>query len=149
MYPLHHTFGSSATITPHANPLIARTFDLLKIFWIWPTLHQLDPYKHKFLSTFLSLVDLGSFIDSRTLVDHLSRTTLVQQYRPLPFMRNAKDGYVIAELVEFLHGEKYEGIHAGALFAQYVITGSIAQVRYSNPTDLYIDTFSATRFRLN
>jgi hypothetical protein len=62
-------------------------------------------------------VDLGSFIDSRALVDHLSRTSLVQHYRPPPFIRNTKGGYVIAELVEFLHGEKYEGIHAGALFA--------------------------------
>jgi hypothetical protein len=94
-------------------------------------LHHMDPYKQRFLSTFLSLVDLGSFIDSRALVDYLSRTTLVQQYRPQSFMRNTKDGYVIAELVEFLHGEKFEGIHAGGLFAQYVITGSIVQVRYS------------------
>ena len=94
-------------------------------------LDQLDPYKHKFLSNFLSLVDLGSFTDSRALVNHLNRAPLVQQYRPPSYMRDTKDAYVIAELVEFLHGEKFEGIHAGALFAQYVITDSIVQVRYS------------------
>jgi hypothetical protein len=81
-------------------------------------LNDLDPYKHRFLSTFMTLVDLGSFIDSRALVDHISRIPVVQQYRPPPLMRNTRDGYVIFELVKFLHGEEYGSIHAGALFIQ-------------------------------
>jgi hypothetical protein len=59
-------------------------------------LNDLDPYKHRFLSTFMTLVDLGSFIDSRALVDHISRIPVVK----------------------FLHGEEYGSIHAGALFIQ-------------------------------
>jgi hypothetical protein len=83
-------------------------------------LNDLDPYKHphRFLSTFMTLVDLGSFIDSRALVDHISRTPSVRLYRPPWLMRNTRDSYVIFELVKFLHGEKYESIHAGAFFIQ-------------------------------
>ncbi len=83
-------------------------------------LNDLDPYKppHRSLSTFMTLVDLGSFIDSRALVDHINRTPVVQRYRPPWLMRNSRDSYVIFGLVEFLHGEKYESIHAGAFFIQ-------------------------------
>jgi hypothetical protein len=63
-------------------------------------------------------VDLGSIIDSKSLVDHITRTPLGQQYRPPWLMRNTRDSYVIFELVEFLHGEKYGSIHAGACFIQ-------------------------------
>ena len=86
-------------------------------------LYQLDPYKseQKFLSTFLSLVDLGSFIDSRALANHVGRTPVVQKHRPPSFMREMDAGYVIADLVKFLRGTEYGSIHAGMMFAQYVV----------------------------
>jgi hypothetical protein len=84
-------------------------------------LNDLDPYHHhphRFLSTFMTLVDFGSFIDSRALVDHISRTRLVQLYRPPWLMRNTRNSYVIFELVKFLRGEEHGSIHAGAFFIQ-------------------------------
>ena len=86
-------------------------------------LNQLDPYKNeqRFLSTLLSLVDLGSFIDNKTLADHVGRTRIVQQYRPPLFMREMNAGYVIADLVRFLQGTEICSIHAGVMFAQYVV----------------------------
>src|ERR1700733_3106468 len=88
-------------------------------------LQQLDPYKNeqRFLSTFFSLVDLGSFIDNIALADHVGRTPVVQQYRPPLFMRemNAGARYVIAELVQFFQGTELWSIHAGVMFAQYVV----------------------------
>jgi len=87
-------------------------------------LQQLDPYnlknEQRFLSTFLTLVDLGSLIDNRALVDYVGRTPIVQQYRPPLFMREMNAGYVIAELVKFLEGTERWSIHAGVMFAQYV-----------------------------
>ena len=121
--PAHPAFGSSANIVLHTKRT-ARAFDSLKTYWIWPTLHELDPCKHeqRFLSTFLSLVDLGSSIDNRALADHVGRTPVVQQYRPPSFMREMNRGYVIAGLVEFLQGTEVWSIHAGVVFAQYVVT---------------------------
>lgn len=100
---------------------------MLKTFWIWPMLSDQDPFKTRphFLSPFLSLVDLGSFIDGRALVDHVSRTNSLRK-GPTWFMRNEGDKpmYVIAELVAFLHGKEYSSIHAGVMFTQYVVVVS-------------------------
>lgn len=92
----------------------------MKTYWIWPRLRDMDPSK-RFLSKFLSLVDLGSFIDSKALADHVTRTPLVQLHRPSLFMRAPQGRYAVAELVEFLHGTEYWSIHAGAMFTQYVV----------------------------
>ncbi len=102
-------------------------------------LHDLDPYKyeHRFLSNFLSLVDLGSLVDSRALAEHVGRTPVVQQYRPPSFMRGI--GYVIAELVKFLQGTEYGSIHAGMMFARYVVTAFMVQF----PTSRNTTTFSS------
>lgn len=120
--PTHPAFGSSANIVLHTKHN-SRTFYSLITYWIWPMLYQLDPYKseQKFLSTFLSLVDLGSFIDSRALANHVGRTPVVQKHRPPSFMREMDAGYVIADLVKFLRGTEYGSIHAGMMFAQYVV----------------------------
>lgn len=120
MNPIHPAFGSSTNIALHANRLTSQTFDSMKTYWIWPRLRDLDPSK-RFLSGFLSLVDLGSFIDSKALADHVTRTALVQIHRPSLFMRAPQGGYVIAELVTFLHGTGYWSICAGAMFTQYVV----------------------------
>ena len=119
--PTHPAFGSSANIVLHTIQT-SRIFDSLKTFWIWPMLQQLDPYKNeqRFLSTFLTLVDLGSFIDNRALADHVGRTPIVQQYRPPSFMHE-NVGYVITGLVKFLQGTEHWSIHAGVIFAQYVV----------------------------
>ena len=123
--PTHPAFGSSMNIMRHASRT-SKIFDSLKTFWIWPMLHQLDSSK-RFLSRLLSLVDLGSFIDSRALANHVIRIPLVQLHRPALFMRDAKDGYVIAELVKFLHGTERGSIHAGAMFTQYVVVAFTTQ----------------------
>lgn len=81
-------------------------------------LYNLDPNRHKFLTTFLSLVDLGAFIDSRALVDHVNRTRLVRQYRAPQFIRDTPRRYVIPELIAFLQGREYWSINAGAMFVQ-------------------------------
>ena len=120
--PAHLAFGSSANIVLHTRQ-VSKTFDLLTTYWIWPKLYQLEPYKYeqRFLSTFLSLVDLGSFIDNRTLVDHAGRTPVVQLYRPPSFMCKMNEGYVIMELFEFLQGTENCGIHSGLMFARGVV----------------------------
>jgi hypothetical protein len=108
-------------IARHANRQTSRTFDLLKTYWIWPMLYNLDPNRHKFLTTFLTLMDLGSFIDNRALVDYVNRTRLVQQkYPPLRFIRDKTGAYVTTELIRFLHGREHQSINAGAMFIQYV-----------------------------
>lgn len=120
MNPIHLLFGSPTNVELHANRLTSRTFDLLKTHWIWPNLYHLEPYNTRFLSTFLRLADLGSFIDNKALVDHVHRTSLVQKYRPPFLMREERDGYVILELLEFLRGGEKSSIHAGAAFIQCV-----------------------------
>jgi hypothetical protein len=122
--PAHPAFGSSANIVLHTRQA-SKTFDSLKTYSIWPMLQDLNPFKveQRFLSTFLSLVDLGSFIDNRALADHVGRTPVVQRHRPPSFMRetNASGRYVIAELVDFWQGTKNWSIHAGMMFAQCVV----------------------------
>jgi hypothetical protein len=149
MNPAHPAFGSSANIVFHTRRT-SRTFDSLKTYSIWPMLHQLDPYKNeqRFLSTFLSLVDLGSFIDNRALADHVGRTRIVQQYRPPSFMREMNTGYVIAGLVEFLQGTEVWSIHAGVMFAQYVVAVFMIQFSTLRNTTRFLDTFSLEEFRL-
>jgi hypothetical protein len=148
MNPAHPAFGSSTNIALHANRLISRTFDLLKTYWIWPRLRDLDSSR-QFLSRFLSLVDLGSFIDSKALADHVTRTPLIQLHRPSLFMRETRGGYVIAELVKFLHGTGYGSIHAGAMFTQYVIATFIAQILTSRIPHVFLATFSLKKYQLN
>ena len=122
MNPAHPAFGSSANITLHAGQHTSRAFDSLKTFWIWPRLYALDPsLPAQFLSRFLSLVDLGSFIDDRALADYITRILLVGRDRPSAFTRESKGGYVIAELVTFLRGAESGSIHAGAMFTQYAV----------------------------
>jgi hypothetical protein len=147
--PAHPAFGSSANIVLHARQT-SRTFDTLKTYWIWPKLHRLDPYKNeqKFLSTFLSLVDLGSFIDNRALADYVGRTPVVQQYRPPSFMREMNAVYVIAELVIFLQGTEVWSIHAGVMFAQYVVAAFMIQFPTLRSTTRFLVTFSLGKFRL-
>ncbi|KAH9005752.1 hypothetical protein EDB86DRAFT_2795497 [Lactarius hatsudake] len=125
MNPIHLSFGSPTNIELHATRLTSRTFDLLKTHWIWPNLKNLEPYNSRFLSSLLRLVDLGSFIDNKTLVDHVNRTTLVQQYRPPFLMRGERGGYVILELLGFLRADEYGSIHAGAAFMQYILNKKI------------------------
>jgi hypothetical protein len=127
MTPVHPAFGSSTNITHHANGLISQKFDSLKTYWIWPGLQVLDLSK-PFLSRFLSLVDLGSFIESRALADYVTRIPLVQLHDPPSSFMREKGGYVIAELVKFLHGTERGSIHAGVMFAQYVIAVIIIRV---------------------
>lgn len=83
-------------------------------------LQDLDPSGHKFLSTFLRLVDLGSFIDDKALVEHVNRTRSVQGYPPPQFIRDTSTTgkTVITELIEFLHGNEACSIDAGAMFIQ-------------------------------
>jgi hypothetical protein len=83
-------------------------------------LHDLDPSRPKFLSTFLRLVDLGSFIDNKALIDHVNRTRSVQKYPPPRFIRdtNTTGGTVITELIAFLHGNEAWSVDAGAMFVQ-------------------------------
>jgi hypothetical protein len=133
MNPVHPAFGSSTNITLHANPHTSQIFDSLKTYWIWPGLRDLDLSK-QFLSRFLSLVDLGSFIDSKALADHVTRTPPVQLYRPSLFMRERMGGYAIAELVKFLRGTEYGSIHAGTMFTQYVVPVFIAPFLTSRNT---------------
>ena len=130
MNPAHPAFGSLANITLHANRHTSQTFDSLKTFWIWPRLYDLDPtIPRQFLSRFLSLMDLGSFIDSKALADYVTRIPLIRPDRPSAFMRESKGeskgGYVIAELVTFLRGTESESIHAGAMFTQYAVAAFI------------------------
>ena len=73
------------------------------------------------LSTFLRLVDLGSFLDSTALVDHVHRTCLARRHPPPQIMLDAKHGYVIPRMVAFLHGKEYRSINAGALFTKCVV----------------------------
>ena len=105
----------------HANPLVLRAFDLLKAYWIWPNLYDLEPYSARFLSSLLRLVDLGSFIDNKALVAHVERSSLIQQYRPPFLMRGERDGYIILELLGFLRADENSSIHAGAAFIKYVL----------------------------
>jgi len=130
MNPIHLSFGSPTNIELHADRLTSRTFDLLKTHWIWPNLYNLDPYNPRFLSSLLRLVDLGSFIDNKALVDHVERTSLVQQYRPPFYMRGERGGYVILELLGFLRADENGSIHAGAAFIKYVLHQS--RISYSN-----------------
>ncbi|KAH9992492.1 hypothetical protein BJV74DRAFT_397873 [Russula compacta] len=127
--PAHHTFGSFTNVKLHADRQTSRTFDMLKTFWIWPMLSDQDPFKNRsrFLSSFLSLVDLGSFIDGRALLDHVSRTYLLQKCRPPWFMRNEKDAprYAIDELVAFFDGKVYGSIHAGVMFTRHILNNKI------------------------
>ncbi|KAH9005748.1 hypothetical protein EDB86DRAFT_2875623 [Lactarius hatsudake] len=120
MNPIHLPFGSLMNIDLHANQLTSRTFDLLKTHWIWPNLYSLQPNNPRFLSSLLRLVDLGSFIDNKALVNHLHRTRLVQQDRPSFLMRRERDGYVVLALLAFLRADEYDSIHAGAAFIQKI-----------------------------
>ena len=109
------------TVTPNVNPQMTRSFDLLKTFWIWPMLSELNLDRHWILSMFLRLVDLGSFMDSTALVDHVKRTCLSSRRHPPPqIMLDPNHGYVIPCVVVFLHGIDYGSIHAGTLFIKYV-----------------------------
>ncbi|KAN0138675.1 hypothetical protein V8E53_003663, partial [Lactarius tabidus] len=126
--PIHLAFGSSTNIYLHADRLTSRTFGLLKTHWIWPNLydlHTIDPFDPRFLSIFLRFLDLGSFIDSKALVDHVDRTNLVQRSRPRNFMRRERDGYVILELLGFIRADEYYSIDAGAAFIHHVIDKKI------------------------
>lgn len=125
--PAHPAFGSSANIVLHTKQT-SKTFDSLKTYSIWPMLQDLNPSKNeqRFLSTLLSLMDLGSFIDNRALVDHVGRTPVVQQYRPSLFMHE-NAGYVIGGLVTFFQGTDIRSIHAGMIFAQYVVAAFMIQ----------------------
>lgn len=76
---------------------------------------------HWVLSTFLRLVDLGSFLDSTALVDHVKRTCLARRHPPPQIMLDANHGYVIPLVVVFLHGMEYGSINAGMLFTKYVV----------------------------
>src|SRR5947208_91569 len=119
--PAHHSFGSFTTVTPYINQQMSRSFDLLKTFWIWPMLSELNLDRYRILSAFLRLVDLGSFLDSTALVDHVKRTCLSSRRHPPPqIMLDANHAYVIPHIVVFLHGMEYESIHAGTLFIKYV-----------------------------
>ncbi|KAH9971205.1 hypothetical protein BGW80DRAFT_1322645 [Lactifluus volemus] len=125
--PTHSAFGSSTNIALHANRQTSRTFDLLKTFWIWPRLHDLDPSWPNFLSTFLRLVDLGSFIDNKALVEHVNRTRSVQENPPPRFIRETNGSrYVITELIGFLHGKEYWSINAGAMFIQHILSNKLS-----------------------
>ncbi|KAH8984681.1 hypothetical protein EDB92DRAFT_1885663 [Lactarius akahatsu] len=122
MNPMHISFGSSMNVELR---LTSRTFDLLRTHWIWPNLYSLEPYQPKFLSTLLRLVDLGSFVDNKALVDFVYRTSLVQIYSPPFLMREERDGYVILDLLEFLRGDKHSSIHAGAMFIRHILDKKI------------------------
>jgi len=112
-------------------------------------LSDLDPNRPTFLSTFLSLVDLGSFIDSEALAEHVNRTCLNQKSRPACFMRDTKDRYVIEEVVRFLRGRGTDSVHAGAIFIQYVIPALIVLFSTLRGTlHIFLDTLSAKEFRL-
>jgi hypothetical protein len=143
MNPVHPAFGSSANITHHSNRLTSQRFDSLKTYWIWPGLQRLETSR-PFLSRFLSLVDMGSFIESRALADYVTRIPLVQR-RPHLFMRETKGGYVIAELIEFLRGTERGSIHAGAMFTQYVVAAFIVRVL----TIPFLGSFFIKKYRLN
>ena len=119
--PTHYSFGSLTTVIPNANRQMSRSFDLLKTFWIWPMLSELNLDGRWILSTFLRLVDLGSFIDSTALVDHVKRTCLDRRHPPPQIMLDPSHGYVIPHVVGFFHGMGYESIHAGTLFTKYVV----------------------------
>jgi hypothetical protein len=134
MNPIHLLFGSPTNVELHANRLTSRTFDLLKTHWIWPNLNNLEPYQSRFLSSLLRLVDLGSFIDNKALVEHVQRTSLVQKYCP-PFLMRKGGSYVILELLQFLRGDDNRSIHAGAAFIQCV------------SRQLYISLSDTTPFR--
>ena len=148
--PAHYSFGSITTITPNDNLQMSRSFDLLKTFWIWPMLSELNLDRSWTLSTFLRLVDLGSFMDSTALVGHVKRTCLSSRRHPPPqIMLDTNHGYVIPHVVVFLHGKEYGSIHAGTLFIKYVdqLSQSSSQL-YGIHTPL-LDTFSITKFLLN
>ena len=119
--PAHYSFGSLTTVTPNASRQMSRSFYLLKTFWIWPMLSELNLDRPWILSTFLRLVDLGSFLDSTALVDHVHRTCLALRHPPPQIMLDANHGYVIPRMVEFLHGKADRSINAGALFTKYVV----------------------------
>ncbi|KAH9172885.1 hypothetical protein EDB89DRAFT_1962863 [Lactarius sanguifluus] len=137
MNPIHLPFGSLMNIDLHANQLTSRTFDLLKTHWIWPNLYSLQPNNPRFLSSLLRLVDLGSFIDNKALVNHVHRTRLVQQDRPSFLMRRERDGYVVLELLAFSRADEYDSIHAGAAFIQHVLERKIPV----DVTELVIGSF--------
>ncbi|KAH8984683.1 hypothetical protein EDB92DRAFT_2117026 [Lactarius akahatsu] len=139
MNPIHLPFGSPTNIELHATRLTSRTFDSLKTHWIWPNLKNLEPYNSRFLSSLLRLVDLGSFIDNKALVDHVNRTSLVQQYRPPFLMRGERDGYVILELLGFLRADEKGSIHAGAAFIQYVLHQSRIPIPMLAPSRYILD----------
>src|SRR5579863_4819031 len=49
----HYSLGSLITVTPNVNQQMSQSFDLLKTFWIWPMLSELNQDRHQILSTFL------------------------------------------------------------------------------------------------
>ncbi|KAI0297517.1 hypothetical protein B0F90DRAFT_1819257 [Multifurca ochricompacta] len=124
--PIHYAFGSFTNITLHANRQTSQTFHSLKTYWIWPMLNKLDPNLHKrrFMTTLLSLADLGSFIDDKALVEHVNRTRLVQN-RPPSWLMPGQNGHIILGLVEFLRGSEKSSVHAGAMFIQHILNQNI------------------------
>ena len=147
--PAHYSFGSLTTVTPNANRQMSRSFDLLKTYWIWPMLSELNLDRHWILSTFLRLVDLGSFMDSTALVDHVKRTCLARRHPPPQIMLDANHGYVIPYVVVFLHGMECESVHAGTLFTKYVIQLPQLVLNVMEHYTPFLDTFSITKFQLN
>jgi len=148
--PAHYPFGSLTTVTPNANRQMSRSFDLLKTFWIWPMLSDLNLDNPWTLSTFLRLVDLGSFLDSTALVGHVQRTCLARGHLPPPqIMLDANHGYVIPLVVVFLHGIEYESIHAGTLFTKYVVQLPQFSSQLYRTYTSFLGTFLITKFQLN
>ncbi|KAI0292972.1 hypothetical protein B0F90DRAFT_1767489 [Multifurca ochricompacta] len=76
------------------------------------------------MTTLLSLADLGSFIEDKALVEHVSRTRLVQN-RPPPWLMHGQNGHIILGLVEFLRGSEKNSVHVGAMFIQHILNQNI------------------------
>ncbi|KAI0258666.1 hypothetical protein BC834DRAFT_835038 [Gloeopeniophorella convolvens] len=122
--PVHSSFGNAMDAL-NPNSQTKRAWDLLMTHWIWPALANADPYNDDFLLEFWRSIDLGWFINSRAVVEHVNRTALIQQYRHPRLMRNAFGAYAISELVDFLDGQKYSSIHAGILSIQHILRQKI------------------------
>ena len=137
------------TVTPNVNQQMSRSFDLLKTFWIWPMLSELNQDRHRILSTFLRLVDLGSFIDSTALVDHVKRICFARRHPQPQIMLDPNHGYIISHVVVFFHGMEYASIHAGAMFTKYVVQLPRFGCQLYGTLSTFPDTFSITKSQLN